>query len=229
MAKEQGRFKALDGRRFGMLTVVSRVENKNGKAMWLCSCDCGDGCIVAGTSLRAGARTSCGKHRTIAQSEKCYGRPKHGQSYTPEYRAWVNLRSRCNSPTAPAYHDYGARGIRVCERWDSFETFYADMGQRPSPAHSIDRINNDGDYEPDNCRWTTNVEQQRNQRRTRFVRYNGMVATIPEMAGALNISRSALWHMAARRSHGFEFVPKQSPTPIYLSSPYHTHLTSCCM
>jgi len=227
---KQGQLIDLCGQRFGMLSVLSRAENdKGGKAMWLCACDCGDGAIVAGTYLRAGARTSCGKHRTTAQAKSSHGRPTHGLSGTAEHRTWVSMRNRCISPTAAAYHDYGGRGIKVCERWNSFEAFSADMGPRPSPAHSIDRINNDGDYEPENCRWTTNVEQMRNRRRTRYVRHNGMVATIPEMAGALGISRSALHHMAARRQKGFEFVPRQSPTPIHLASPYHTHLTCCCV
>jgi len=227
---KKGELIDITGQRFGMLTVLSRAENgPQGKAMWLCSCDCGDGCIVAGTALRAGARTSCSKHRTAAQAKASHGHPTHGLSGTPEHRAWASMRNRCNSPAAAAYHDYGGRGIRVCDRWNSFEAFYADMGPRPSPAHSIDRIDNDGNYEPANCRWTTNVEQMRNRRRTRYVRHNGMVATIPAMAGALGITRSSLYNMAARRQKGFEFVPRQSPTPIHLASPYHTHLTCCCV
>ena len=84
----------------------------------------------------------------------------HGMSKTPEFRAWLNMKERCYRPTNARYHRYGARGIEVCDRWlESFENFYTDIGDRPSPTHSLDRIDNDGNYEPDNCRWGTREEQ----------------------------------------------------------------------
>ena len=94
----------------------------------------------------------------------------HGRSYTPEYRTWHSMKARC-SPTATGKHrrNYYERGIRVCQRWlNSFENFFEDMGERPSPMHSIDRIDNDGNYEPSNCRWSTPVEQIANQRRRQY-------------------------------------------------------------
>ena len=91
---------------------------------------------------------------------------KHGRSETREYARWASMRERCNNPKAHNYHLYGGRGIRVCERWDSFENFLADMGERPSPKHSIERIDNEGNYEPSNCKWATQLEQSRNRRNT---------------------------------------------------------------
>lgn len=89
---------------------------------------------------------------------------KHGMSGTPEYKAWAAMLQRCNNPKEPAYENYGARGISVCDAWKTFDRFYKDMGSRPSDRHSLDRIDNDGHYTPDNCRWATKSIQQRNQR-----------------------------------------------------------------
>jgi len=217
----------LTGQRFGMLTVVSRSNNVNGSAMWLCACECGEGAIVRGASLRAGARTTCGNHRSEAHlaAPRRGGTKTHGMDGTPEYRAWINMRSRCNNPTHAAYKDYGARGIKICPEWEnSFERFYADMGPRPSVAHSIEREDVDRGYEPDNCHWATNLEQHRNTRRTRYVEIDGVVSTLAEAAAQMGISKSALSHRIERGRPGMKFVPRQKPTPVFRASPFHTHL-----
>ena len=98
----------------------------------------------------------------------------------PEYTVWGNMRDRCNRPANKQFHNYGGRGIRVCERWDSFPAFLEDMGPRPSPEHEIDRIDNDGDYEPNNCRWATPAEPRRNKRTNRLLTVNGETLTVTD-------------------------------------------------
>ncbi len=117
-------------------------------------------------------------------------RTTHGATGTPEYRAWSGLRGRCCCPSNRAFPNYGGRGIKVCERWlHSFENFLADLGPKPTPLHSIDRIDNDGNYEPGNVRWATRTQQQRNTRMCRIVEFNGVRQTAAEWAEQLGIRR----------------------------------------
>ncbi len=116
---------------------------------------------------------------------------KHGYARKgrkgPEYRTWMAMRRRCHSPNDTYYADYGGRGITVCERWNSFANFLADIGPKPSPKHTIDRIDNDGNYEPGNCRWATPAEQARNTRKNRILAYGGMTMCVSEWAERLSI------------------------------------------
>jgi len=135
---------------------------------------------------------------------------KSAGKYSSEYSIWMNMRSRCKNPKNNRYHLYGARGITVCERWETdFLNFLVDMGRRPSPAHSIDRIDNDGDYSPENCRWATRQEQSRNRRSSRFITHEGKRQTLADWAEEVGMSISALH---ARLKNGW-------PVSLALSAP----------
>lgn len=147
----------LSGNRFGCWNVVRRAENAGTATRWLCRCDCGTQSLVRAAHLTNGASTNCGCQRV--------GPVKHGASsggtrgFSLTYRSWRAMRARVLNPGNKAYHHYGGRGIRICERWKDYAAFLADMGERPSIAHSIDRREANGNYEPGNCRWATQAEQ----------------------------------------------------------------------
>jgi hypothetical protein len=143
--------------RFGHLTLIEKA----GHSSWRVRCDCGAEHVCRGNDLKRGHTRSCG----------CLGGSKtHGKVGSPEYQAWVNMRARCENPKVGNFKDYGGRGICVCKRWQKFENFYADMGDRPSTKHSIDRYpDNNGNYEPGNVRWATWKEQAKNKRPTSLV------------------------------------------------------------
>lgn len=157
----------LIGRRFGRLIVVKRAESTaEGRTLWLCRCDCGKEKVIRGKHLVNGAIRSCGcLHIEVLREQSLKHGATRGYGKTPEYESWTCMKNRCFNPKRKSFKDYGGRGIRVCARWlNSFENFLADMGRRPGPGYSIDRKNNDGDYEPGNCRWATSEEQNNNRR-----------------------------------------------------------------
>ncbi len=180
------------GTRFGRLVVASycqpQPDPKHPK--YLCVCDCGTEKAFNGGNLERGASASCGCLRI----EQLRARSTtHGMSYTPEFRIWCDLRERCSNPSRDDFERYGARGITVCARWlESFENFFADMGHRPSAKHSIDRIDTNGNYEPDNCRWATATIQRENQRRTKLFTFNGHTGTLKDLARRAGISYTAV-------------------------------------
>jgi hypothetical protein len=135
----------------------------------------------------------------------------HGMRNSPEYAAWRAMLVRCHTPTAQAYHNYGARGVHVCDRWrHSFENFYADMGPRPSPDHSIDRINNEAGYSPDNCRWATLQQQAVNKRTNVYLEYDGHRLTVAEWSRRVGIAK---WCIRARLRAGWTVVDALTRPP----------------
>lgn len=164
----------MSGQRYGRLTVLYRDGGRGEAVAWVCQCDCGNIVTRAGDKIRKGETRSCGCLVTdtlAARAGSNHPLYRHGHAArdgTPEYHSWRSMRIRCSDPAHRYYRHYGGRGITVCERWaNSFEAFLADMGCRPSPKHTLDRIDNDGDYEPGNCRWATQSTQVRNSRHRR--------------------------------------------------------------
>lgn len=175
----------LDGRVFGRLTVLRRVgSDKRHNAVWLCLCECGKEHRTISHRLTTGNVRSCGCLFLDAVST-------HGMSRTREYRSWMKMRRRCSNLKDDNYKNYGGRGIKVCDRWlDSFDAFYADMGPRPRGT-SLDRINNNGNYEPANCRWATSKAQLNNTRRCKVVEIDGQEMSLTDAIALLR--RRARW------------------------------------
>lgn len=150
----------IRGQTLGYLLVLSRASNtKAGQARWLCRCICGKEKLFPSYLIVSGRTKSCGCKAMV------FGPlgPFHKHPY---YKLWKGMRDRCNNPRNKQYPHYGGRGISVCERWDDYEAFVMDMGDRPTPKHSVDRIDVNGNYEPNNCRWATPSQQAQNSRRT---------------------------------------------------------------
>ena len=158
--------KNISGQRFGALVAVSPTsERRDGSVVWRCACDCGGVAAVPTHWITSGNTKSCGCRATVVKHGAAR---KRGCGQSREYSTWESMKQRCHNPRHPRFHDWGGRGIAVCERWRrDFSAFLADMGPRPRRT-TIDRIDNDGNYEPGNCRWATAAEQSADRRVTRL-------------------------------------------------------------
>lgn len=191
------KIKDLTGNKYGFLTVIKlhASDQPNGQVIWHLKCVCGKDVFRVKPAFKNCPYASCGCKRN---SDKIRHRQSGcgGSGVSREYRAWVSIKSRCENPKSKAYNGYGGRGIQICQRWRaSFADFLADMGPCPTNKHSIDRRDNDGSYEPDNCRWATRVEQQNNTRRNRIISYKMETKTLAEWCRELNLN----YHRARNR------------------------------
>jgi hypothetical protein len=175
------------GRRFGHLVAKKYlgIRGKGNSRFWRCLCDCGNYSEVCSSNLKSGHTKSCGCKK---------GGKTHGDILSPEYKSWSGMRNRCLNKNSERYRFYGARGIKICSRWNRYENFLEDMGRKPSSNCSIDRINNNGDYEPNNCRWATPKTQARNTRQTRILKFNGERKSLPEWAEEYGLNPPTLWN-----------------------------------
>lgn len=199
------------GRKFGRLTVISyHSDSRNRNICYLCKCECGNEKAISGNSLRRGLTRSCGclvKNRDRSGSKNpAYS---HGHSDSPTWKSWTGMIQRCANPNNPKYKNYGARGICICKRWMKFENFLEDMGARP-PGTSIGRIDNDGDYDPSNCRWETSKQQANNKRGNHLIAFNGQILTMSQTAARTGIHYSAL----RQRFHRGWTMEKAITTPM---------------
>lgn len=185
--------------KFNRLTAIGYAgKNRSDKNTWLWRCGCGKLHIASAADVKSQRTKSCGclKLQHLLRrntSNRTHGAARNGLQ-TPEYRIWGGMHTRCFNPNDAHYADYGGRGITVCDRWkDSFENFLADMGPRPTPKHTIERTNNDGNYELNNCVWATFYTQSRNKRSNHMVTYNGETLCVTDWAPRLGLTVACLF------------------------------------
>lgn len=190
------------GMKYGRLTLIREASRSSSGRMVVCRCECGAVGIFIFKSIRTGNTSSCGclRREMVARKNFRHGsapRRENGERI-PEYVIWKGMRQRCCIDNREHADRYALRGIFICERWNNFENFLKDMGRRPSDSHQIDRIDNDGPYSPENCRWVTPKEQQRNKRSNTVLVFNGTSATIAEWSEILEIPYSRIMSRIVR-------------------------------
>lgn len=186
------------GNQYGRLLVISRLRVGR-KTYCECKCECGNVKSIRQDHLQSGGVVSCGCFRSEAASANS---SSHKSTGSPEYVAWSHMRQRCTNKNSADYADYGGRGVKVCDSWmHSFTQFLSDMGVKPSPKHSIDRIDVNGDYDPANCRWATSNEQARNKRSSRVICAFGETKSIHEWAEEIGVTALAIWKRLERGMH----------------------------
>lgn len=213
----------LTGRRYGRLVVLDRAPNyesgclaRRSHVAWRCKCDCGAEVVVRTYGLTSGLTQSCKcrQRDTVRRRNTTHGYASR-KDQPPEYGVWALMKSRCLNQKNKSFAYYGGRGITVCDRWLDFEPFYADMGPRPSPEHSIERVDNSLGYEPDNCVWATDFEQMNNTRRNVYLEAFGKRQSVAQWARELGMSDRVLHARLVRHNWTVEkalTVPVASPS-----------------
>ena len=200
-----GKINDLTGRKFGRLTALEYVGRKNGRTLWRCICDCGNETTAGYSNLLNGITRSCGclgmesririghNNRTSASLSLCDNLRSH-----PLYGLWSSMLTRCYNKNSKGYKHYGGRGIKVCDRWKTdnmgFENFLVDMGERPSPLYTLDRVDVDGNYCPENCRWATQTQQSNNRTDSIILFYHGKRVYVKNICDRLHLSYSRVAH-----------------------------------
>lgn len=193
------------GKTFGRLVALSEApKSPSNRRMVLARCECGNENIIDLSALRSGITKSCGCIRRETTREMARNQSLHGECHkTPEHRSWQAMLSRCYNSKHEAYGNYGGRGIVVCAEWrDNYQQFLKDMGRRPTLAHTLERIENNGNYEASNCCWATKKEQLRNRRNNTVLQYQGRTMTLAEASELSGIGRATIgWRLRNGWSH----------------------------
>lgn len=192
--------KVVIGNKYGKLTPIEVIgKNKNGLLLYNCICDCGNIKVVGSRYLTEGKITSCG----------CARKKSKGKSNSITYKSWISAKQRCLNPNNHNYKNYGRRGIKMCEKWiNSFVAFLEDMGERPSSNHTLDRIDNNGNYEKSNCRWATKREQSNNTRTNRLIKINDKEITVSEFSRKYGINISNVFYELKKGMNPKDIIEK---------------------
>jgi hypothetical protein len=194
------------GNKYNYLTAIKfdHYDDKSHSSMWLFLCDCGNEKVLSANNVRTGHTKSCGCYNSKVASARM---KTHGRSKTREYDTWLNMNRRCRDKNNTAYKNYGGRGINVCDSWrESFENFLNDMGKAPSSKHTIDRINNDGGYGPENCRWATREQQNNNYSRNIFIDIDGKRQSLKKWCDELGL----LYQTTRQRIKTLGWTPEEA-------------------
>lgn len=209
-------FNDITGKRFGRLLVIRVAERKTGKrkpVKWLCQCDCGKQILVHTSNLTGSKSKSCG----CLRFDNVPPNKTHGMSETVTFNTWSRMLDRCYNKNNKSHHNYGGRGIQVCLRWQGpsgFVNFLEDMGERPSEKHSLDRIDNEGHYAPNNCRWATRLQQANNKRNNVILEYKGEKRTMGEWSRIVKIPIALIWDRIFVRHWDVSDALSKKPRPI---------------
>lgn len=185
--------KDLTGQRFGRLVAVKYEYQKNGRYLWLFKCDCGNEKIIGSNNVKNGHTLSCGclKKELLSKTYTKHGEGSRGKGETREYRIWLAMRSRCLNKKTGHYKNYGGRGITICKRWADYKLFIKDMGRCPD-GYTIERIDNNKGYSPNNCKWASCKEQARNRRTTRLLSNGAVTMCLKDWSSLLNVQERVL-------------------------------------